>query len=778
MASLSMSLHAVNHRLTNIPVKQLPPLASCLAAALSNCAELLATPRSQKAAKTDPDSVAQVHKLITRLTSLLQDRTPEGRWTAVVLVKAVVEAGQWAVLDECEPFVRGLMAILTKPDPVSTKKMCIITLTRIFHLTYPYRTLVQKITTPSLPGFVTSSLNLISVKPSSEPTRTLKPNTPFLETVLRAFIELIARHPTVFRPFTAQIHGILQTIISATSPTFPEHVVDLAERLFVLLHVCAPKNTSGEEWKKACQMTVHSIHDTAHYVFRAVVEQWESTDPAMRQTSRSQNYGQPVAALEPDALGLSAWQGLDAGVNRLVVLLRLLSRFLTTATASTIALPIGSILDLTSRLTSLTVPSNAKAAHANPQIGRVERENLFAELPRVHVACMDVLSNLVGVLETGAIPVVQTILEQSLWVFRAEKSIREVRTSMYDLVRVLLEHTGPSMTKQTVASLTVLLKSCCQDILPLPSDQAAAQTTTSSKSNQSTVNADSFLDPKLKQGPNSDNSSSFPGLKRAAAELLPTILTNVPTEYLSPALRAEVDRTIILTSDKDAMLASVLNPVPATQGRGVGPSIIPFLARSYASELEVEALIRPRMPVLMNTRGLVSYNDIDDDEEDEEEVHAPSAESRTAPENSGFLQHSATPILHSNLMDTDPPVKSPPSTNKRTHIDGSEPQPPASSFDAKTVSSKKPRVESDDIAVSTQLQLSLDKASPAAFPDPADISPPAPVTTSQPTLFSTNAAAATAVAAEAAEDESEDELPALNIEPDTDDDEEDVDMAD
>lgn len=113
MASMSMSLHAVNHRLTNLPVKQLPPLASSLAASLSNCGELLSSPQSQKAAKSDSDNAVQVHKLMTRLTSLLQDRTPEGRWTAVVLVKAVVEAGQWEVLRACEPFVRGLMGILT-----------------------------------------------------------------------------------------------------------------------------------------------------------------------------------------------------------------------------------------------------------------------------------------------------------------------------------------------------------------------------------------------------------------------------------------------------------------------------------------------------------------------------------------------------------------------------------------------------------------------------------------------------------------------------------------
>lgn len=127
MASLSMSLHAVNHRLTNIPVKQLPPIASCLATSLSNCGELLSSPQQQKSAKSDSEDAVQVHRLMTRLTSLLQDRTPEGRWTAVVLVKAVVEAGQWEVLRGCEPFVRGLMAILTvRIYPLRFEKLLIL----------------------------------------------------------------------------------------------------------------------------------------------------------------------------------------------------------------------------------------------------------------------------------------------------------------------------------------------------------------------------------------------------------------------------------------------------------------------------------------------------------------------------------------------------------------------------------------------------------------------------------------------------------------------------
>lgn len=106
------TLRAVTHRLTTTPVSELPAIASFLASSLSDCSELLSAAQIQKAAKSDSDHATQIHKLKTRLASLLQDRTVEGRWAAVVLVKAIVEAGQWEILRGCEPIVRNLISIL------------------------------------------------------------------------------------------------------------------------------------------------------------------------------------------------------------------------------------------------------------------------------------------------------------------------------------------------------------------------------------------------------------------------------------------------------------------------------------------------------------------------------------------------------------------------------------------------------------------------------------------------------------------------------------------
>lgn len=701
--------------------------------------------------------------------------------------------------------------------------MCIITLTRIFHLTYQYPTLVREITTPSLPGFITSALNLVSVKPSSEPTRKLRPNTPFLETVLHALLELIARHPTTFRPFSAQIHSLLQAIIGLTSPTFPEPVVDLAERLFISLHNCAPKNTSGDEWKNATMLTVSSIHRTSDYVFRGIVEQWESVDPALRQAGAPQNYSQEMGDDGPDPLGFPSWRGIHSGVDRLLALLRLLSGFFSVPTASTVSIPIGHILDLTSRLTSVTVPTDNAGVQPNLEISREERDGLWAELPRIHAACMKLLLTIVSTLETGAVSIAQTILEQTTWVFRAEKFSKKIHITAYDLVRSLLSMMGPSMTRQNVSSLTNLFRACCSDLLPPADDSSppagfSTDTKGKSKGAQVTMNADSFLVPgksrQTKQGP------SFSDLTRAASELLPTILTLVPTELLAPSVRAEIDRTIILTADKNAMLAGVLNPVPAMAGRGAGSSIIPFLARNYADEMEVEALIRPRMPVLMNTPDVNGYINVDEEEEEEENESEPAYQ---APfENTGFLRATPSPSAPTSTSATAPskpatgvetaetPVSS---MNKRVYAEEPTQKPVALAERKEDGQVKRARFEKNtSAAVPAPTQPSLKEEPPATFTDtpagvPAGI-PAIPVqqssatTTSTPPLpaqtatsFPNSSSTAdskvtpgsagssttqtqqdTATAGTGAE-ESDDEMPTLNLEPDSDEeDEEDVAM--
>jgi pre-rRNA-processing protein RIX1 len=150
MASELATLRALTYRISSTATAQLPQHVPAIAASLANCRTLLSSPQAAVSKSSSESSVA-IHKFRTLLSTLLQDRTIQGRWSAIVLIKATIELGAWETLQKCLPWVRGLLGILNKPDPPSSKKLCLITLTRIFILTREYPTLVREITTPSLP---------------------------------------------------------------------------------------------------------------------------------------------------------------------------------------------------------------------------------------------------------------------------------------------------------------------------------------------------------------------------------------------------------------------------------------------------------------------------------------------------------------------------------------------------------------------------------------------------------------------------------------------------
>lgn len=105
-------IRAATHRLLTTPVKELPSIATYVATAVADCGSILSVPQSQKKASRESDNALLVQKLKTRITNLLGDQSVEGRWTGVILVKAMIEAGQWEILRGCEAWVRGLLGIL------------------------------------------------------------------------------------------------------------------------------------------------------------------------------------------------------------------------------------------------------------------------------------------------------------------------------------------------------------------------------------------------------------------------------------------------------------------------------------------------------------------------------------------------------------------------------------------------------------------------------------------------------------------------------------------
>jgi hypothetical protein len=539
-----------------------------------------------------------------------------------VLIKATLEAGGWETLQKSLPWVRGLLGILTKPDPPSTKKLCLITLTRIFVLTREYPTLIREITTPSLPAYIQSCLQLLSSKPSNS----------LLETVLESFNQLLPRHPTVFRSYVRQLKQILARLLAPTpsnklSPErsgveseVPYEVSEAARRLYVQLPSCAPKGASSEEWGKMVKDAVANAHRVADKVFRAVVEDWHSSHTAA-STVNGHTLDDEVQDLEQDLLDLPPWSGIYAGSERLLGVLRILREYLANPTPGVVNLPIGLIMDLITRIFSLCVPavggsqSLPNSVRFNNQVSKDEREHLWVILPQFHVATMNILTALFNRLDDNASGLDHVFLDHLVWVFGAEKNVIQIRASCYVALAELLLRSGPALPKSSIDSLSTIIRYCCDDIIsmdsktPVATSGAANGKGNGGKQQQVTTNADAFLNSPLASKTSAADNA---GLKQAASRLLPVLLSSIRAQHLSDSLRTRIDRTAILARHKDAMVASVLNPPPSKKFGKPAASILPLLSRSFAHDSVVESLLRPRMPVV-RTGARASGEDPDED---------------------------------------------------------------------------------------------------------------------------------------------------------------------
>lgn len=505
---------------------------------------------------------------------------------------------------------------MQRPDPLSTKKLCIITLTRMFLLTHEYQALVREITTPSLAGFTTACLNLAQ-GPGIQDS--------LLVVILQSLSELIILHPTSFRPFVPQLQKLALLLAAptpsdlgsgaATSP-ISTPVTDNARRLFVLLHVCGPRNTAGEEWARSLKTVLAATHRTADRVFRALIEDWRPS--AENHAMQTIPASEVVSDQKPEPLALPSWTGIYAGIERLDGLLRTVQAFLATTTSAAVVLPVTNIMHLVDRILSALQPSSTRNSRIRPEIGRDEREGLGVGLPQLHVSAMGILSLMVSRIGGGFAALSNTALEQVLWILENEWEIEDVRVIAYRLVSQILSTFGPSLPKSSAVSLSRCVTLACADLLPQDKYSSqdgqafASRSKNASGINATSTNADSYLDSVETQA---KISHAQPPILAAARELLPIVFTKLPKGFLSVAVRSQIDRTAILTNHKEAMLASVMNTATSKKGRKSATCVLPLLARGYPEALEVETLLRPQMPLVQsrqNQEGMTMSDEVEE----------------------------------------------------------------------------------------------------------------------------------------------------------------------
>jgi len=118
--SLPPELRVLCFQLSSTPTADLPRLTPVLLGHVLRCQVPLSSPAGNAAKADASASSVLVHKFKTQLSTLLNSKSSEGRFAAVVLIKAVVEVGGWEVLNGAESWVRGLLSVLG----VCTEVLC------------------------------------------------------------------------------------------------------------------------------------------------------------------------------------------------------------------------------------------------------------------------------------------------------------------------------------------------------------------------------------------------------------------------------------------------------------------------------------------------------------------------------------------------------------------------------------------------------------------------------------------------------------------------------
>lgn len=344
--------------------------------------------------------------------------------------------------------------------------------------------------------------------------------------------------------------------------------------------------------------------------------------------SRSGSFGGKISGGETtleasgsSMLGLANWKGILEGVDRISVLLRILQSFFTLPSTAQVSIPVGQLVDLTTRIFSVA-PSTAQI---NPAVERTERELMFARLPELYRNGLNLVSTVVERLGILFAPFAFLAVEQIAYVFGEGSWNAEIKVAVYCLLNSLLDNFGTGLAKTTVHSIHPILTATCEDLLPPPPPPTVTtnlSTTTKSGKQQRNANgntsgqnfhADAFLSVLPTE------KFTFPGLVAAAETLLATALAKLPTAHIRSELRTKMDRTAVLTGNTEAMLASVLFP-PAGARRG--GSILPHLVGAGSGKgMVVEGVVRPRLPIVWTGKGKGEGEDdeMEDVEEEEEE---------------------------------------------------------------------------------------------------------------------------------------------------------------
>lgn len=509
-----------------------------------------------------------LHKYQTRLSGLLKSKDPNVRWAALHVCKVSIQ-NSWEILQSHGATWAGIIqSLIDRSETTIVHWAAIDAAGIIFAETHGKPELTRTITTPRLPQYIKSLLNLSNKNPD------------LIFVAIRNLKLVLRNQSTTFRPFSNKFKGLLIEILN-TAIVEPHKISDqlLTEacECFSCIHMSAVKGSEPDMWRSQLLDAMREFHATLDLFISPYIDEDIPNDPVVSGAdlmNLSTITEKSIGGVGQD-LANSSQQDMIFLTKKLKVIVEIIKALLTNPTKVQVRIPFGSLQNLTERVIALNRMTDFRRG-ANKLVQHL----FFNFLEIIQVEIVKLNLDIIFYFNSAFIPHANSLLHYINIQVNTTNNLN-LKLHLFELTGQLVALCGtPNMTMTSYVGqiVTPALKLLdCDSVRPIANL------------------ADSISNPAAFE------RSMTMEQKQIISKMLVGITASIPD--LSSQLRAKIDRLFILHNHYHGMETSSLYP-----GLQSKYSIAAIAIRQDPESTLLSSLMHPRFPPLSQATQKLSQS--------------------------------------------------------------------------------------------------------------------------------------------------------------------------
>ncbi|KAG5359748.1 Pre-rRNA-processing protein [Yarrowia sp. C11] len=525
-----------------------------------------------------------LHKFRVRVSAFLKSNDSRQRWCGAFLALAAAQNSWECLKNHGATWLGMLVHILELPEAPATWEMALRASAEMLTLVSQKPELTREIATSRIAPFSKAALAILESPECSAATAAV-----FVTELQRVNVA----HPVGFRPHSKRFQTALIKLI-ATSPD--SKLVEKACDALTVAHYSASNFGEAAEWREGCISTISDIHSAINALLEG------RTDDALASVEQTKSWGF-------EAKSGSSPADIYASAKAIENLYILLTAFVSQPTAVPVKIPMGRIIPLFNRATSLA------QIHFKAHVPQVEQNLVRSTFERINIAAMQSLAALIETVGSNISAYVEDLLE-TVDMIPADNSA--VTLAALELLTTIFNNVG-----------YIAAGSAVQEYVEKAVSKALVLITPGTNVSQAsqTEIPDYIARSHLFESPISQKTQQ-------------TVYTFLEATMLvcdlSGRCRGLIDRTLLLSKHaarRSAAITSALNPSMASKH-----SILAMVQQQYPRDASISQFVHPRLPPLTTERrflpvsaSLGEEEELDEDMEIEVEQEEKINDTKSVP---------------------------------------------------------------------------------------------------------------------------------------------------